>query len=178
VRSPEPDLDGAIPVSGRVLRLRTAGAKDLQPMLSTAQDLWLGIPDPAAVERAEFVVREFSRGGWDGHFGLARLVVEEESDALVAQICLIRRASCLEVTYGVAPAHRGRGIATGVLRFVTDRTLGPVTDRIEAIIDPRNHRSIRVVTKAGYAYAGTNSDDRDAGAARHPDLVYARELHR
>lgn len=138
-------------------------------MLATAQDLWLGIPDPNAARRAEFVVREFARG-WDGFFGLARVVVGEESDELVAQVCLIRRSpSRLEVTYGVAPEHRGRGIATAVLEFVTERALGPITDRIEAIIDPRNQASVRVVTKAGYRYAGRNSDHG------HSDLLYVRE---
>lgn len=59
-----------------------------------------------------------------------------------------------EVGVGVMPPARGRGIGTAVLRTVFERELGPAIVRIEALIDPDNSASMRMVAAAGMAFEG------------------------
>ncbi|MEQ4204335.1 GNAT family protein, partial [Actinopolymorpha sp. B9G3] len=138
----------------------------------------LGVPNPCPPERAEQVLAEFARG-WEGSFGLARFVVEHDTDEIIGLVSLTRHApSCVEVCYGVAPESRGRGLATTILQLITDRILhvDRLADRIEAVIDPKNAVSVRVATKAGFTYEGVRRSVIPATGQTCEDLLYVRTL--
>ena len=109
---------------------------------------------PAGAARR--VVSELSKG-WDGSFGLGRFVSPPESDEIHGLVCAVRRTpSTVEISYGIAPDQRGRGLATAVLdevaRYVLEQT-GWAT-RVEIVIAPANEASLRVAAKAGFVRDG------------------------
>jgi RimJ/RimL family protein N-acetyltransferase len=61
----------------------------------------------------------------------------------------------VELGYIVAPQARGRGVATAILRELTDWALGQVgAQRIVLIIDVDNRASARVAERCGYTREG------------------------
>jgi RimJ/RimL family protein N-acetyltransferase len=84
---------------------------------------------------------------------------------------IVRDAGELELGYIVASGARGRGVATGILRLLTDwafETTG--AERAFLIIDVENAASQRVAERCGYRHEGDMrsihlKDDRriDAG---------------
>lgn len=79
------------------------------------------------------------------------------------------------IRYGVAPAERGQGIATALLRLVTDWVFSNgIARRVEAVIGPANAASVRVVTKVGFRYEGTRRDIVEGTGAEFEDHVYVQ----
>jgi RimJ/RimL family protein N-acetyltransferase len=61
-----------------------------------------------------------------------------------------------ELAYVVAPAARGRGIATAALRLFSEWAFARLElTRLQLSIRPDNAASRRVAEKAGYTYEGT-----------------------
>lgn len=172
-------MDALLCVGNERFRLRQGRPSDFDAIMQHGEhpeSLWLGVPHPCPPERAEKVLAEFARG-WEGDFGLTRLVVDHHTDEIIGLVSLARHSSsCVEVSYGVAPGCRGSGLATSILRLVTDRVLrlDCLATRIEAVIDPTNLASIRVVTKVGYAYEGHRRSVVPATGQVCDDLVYVR----
>lgn len=144
-----------------------------------ADELWLGmlhVPHPCPEEQAAGMLSELMQG-WAGRYGLVRFVVDQRTDSVLGKIGLSRRSpSCLEVSYGIAGEYRCRGIATRVLRLVADVVLDRehLAERLEAVIDPKNPASVRVATKAGFAYDGMRRGVVPGNSLPFEDLVYAR----
>jgi RimJ/RimL family protein N-acetyltransferase len=66
-----------------------------------------------------------------------------------------RDGSTAELGYVVAPASRGRGVATRALRLLTDWAFGTLgTLRAELIISVENQASKRVAERVGYRREG------------------------
>jgi RimJ/RimL family protein N-acetyltransferase len=66
-----------------------------------------------------------------------------------------REAGELELGYIVAPGARGRGVATEILRLLTEWAFQDVqAQRIFLIIDVENRASSRVAERAGYRLEG------------------------
>lgn len=172
-------MNALLCIANEHFRLRPGRPSDFDAIMRHGdqpdESFWLGVPYPCPPERAEKVLAEFARG-WAGTFGLARLVVDH-ADEIIGLVSLARHSpSCIEVSYGIAPARRGRGLATSVVQLVTDRVLhvDQLADRMEAVIDPKNVVSIRVATKAGYAYEGRRRGVTPGTGQAYDDLLYVR----
>jgi spore coat polysaccharide biosynthesis protein SpsF len=87
-----------------------------------------------------------------------RLRVAEVAGEAVGTLRVDVTAAVGEVGIAVAPAHRGRGLATPMLRaLVADCAGDPQVVTLEAVVHPDNVASLRAFTRAGFAPVG----DRD-----------------
>jgi RimJ/RimL family protein N-acetyltransferase len=76
--------------------------------------------------------------------------------------------------YSVAPAHRGRGIASSALKALTAFTWTiPALHRIELYIEPWNSNSIRVAEASGFQREGLLRSHQEIGGTRRDMLLYA-----
>jgi ribosomal-protein-alanine N-acetyltransferase len=65
----------------------------------------------------------------------------------------------VEIGYGVAPAYRGRGVATEAVIALTELALAdPGVRAVVATTDPHNLSSMRVLEKAGFVRTGKEGD--------------------
>lgn len=164
-------------LEGEYWKLRPASTGDVDSIQRHGDhpdSSWLGVPSPCPRGRAEEVVRELGRG-WSGSFGLGRLVVAKADGAIIGLVSMQRRASsCIEICYGVAPAWRGRGLATELLLGLTTYVIEVAqwTTRVELVIDPSNAASQRVAVKAGYRPDGRRQGVVEGTGDRFDDLVF------
>jgi RimJ/RimL family protein N-acetyltransferase len=113
------------------------------------------VPAPPGFER-EWLER-YEEGRRDGtREGFA--IVDDDGTflGLALAFAIDREGRELELGYTVAPAARGRGVATEALRLLTEwavRELDVV--RIQLQISADNPSSKRVAERAGYVYEGT-----------------------
>ena len=76
----------------------------------------------------------------------------------------------IEVGYRLAKAYWGLGYATEAATAVRDLAFGQLNiERLIALVDPQNHRSIRVAEKLGM----THTDDVTLPGYSHADRVYS-----
>jgi RimJ/RimL family protein N-acetyltransferase len=82
-----------------------------------------------------------------------------------------------ELAYGVAPDHRGKGVATRSLRAVSDWLfdVALALNGVELRIDSSNVASRRVAEKAGFSYRGDVVQKVPTTGERYEDLLYVRE---
>ena len=99
------------------------------------------------------------------------------SDEIHGLVCVLRRTpASVEVSYGIAPDQRGRGLATAVLAEVTAYILDQ-TDwarRVEVVIAPINQASLRVAAKAGFVRDGRRRGTVPGSGVVYNDIVLAR----
>lgn len=69
----------------------------------------------------------------------------------------------VEIGYQVAPAHRGRGVATAAVRAWVDRARAAGVSRVVARTEPGALASARVLERAGFG-RDPDRDDPDDGA--------------
>jgi RimJ/RimL family protein N-acetyltransferase len=85
-------------------------------------------------------------------------VVDEDGGGFLgvgAAPVIDREAATLELGYVVAPAARGRGVATAALRLLTEWAFAEAgAERIELLISIDNHASKRVAERCGYVRDG------------------------
>jgi RimJ/RimL family protein N-acetyltransferase len=80
-----------------------------------------------------------------------------------------------EVGYWVAPAARGRGVATAALRLITDWALGPAgLRRVYAKIERTNTASIAVAVAAGYRAASDEAEYIEVKGRTRAYIEYRR----
>lgn len=161
-------------------RLRSAVPADVERVERaglSAGSLWIGVPHPCPPARARTVVDELGRG-WDGDFGLGRLVSPLDTDDIHGLVCVSRRTpTTVEVSYGIAPEQRGHGLATAVLAEVTAYVLGRPAwaSRVEVVVAPTNHASLRVAAKVGFVHDGRRQGTVPGTGVVYNDIVLARE---
>ena len=87
---------------------------------------------------------------------------EDETGEYLGEILLfVRTAEAAavgigEIAYVIAPAARGRGVATSAVRLLSEWAFSRLElQRLELSIRPDNLASRRVAEKAGYRYEGT-----------------------
>lgn len=168
----ELDLEGAV---WKLRRASTADVDSIQRHGDHPDSRWLGVPSPCPRDRAEEVVRELGRG-WAGAFGLGRLVVAKDGGEIIGLVSMQRHtASCIEICYGVAPAWRCRGLATDLLRGLTNHVeVEQWATRVELVIDPSNTASHRVAAKAGFHLEGTRQGVVEGTGVPFEDLVFVK----
>jgi RimJ/RimL family protein N-acetyltransferase len=114
VRAPsEPLSDGKVVV-------RLPHDRDVEALVrygddpDVAETIWVPIPTPCPRDVAAGRLAEF-RNGWEQEqrFGPALIIVTADTNEMIGVIFLrVRENESVELTYGVAPAFRNRGIAT------------------------------------------------------------------
>jgi RimJ/RimL family protein N-acetyltransferase len=67
----------------------------------------------------------------------------------------------VEIGYGMAPAFRGRGLATQGARGLTDEALAQGASRVSAFTSPGNTASWRLLRRIGYRRDGETIDPDD-----------------
>lgn len=152
------DGAGRFRISTARLRLRPVSTGDLEALYRIWTDpvvrrfFWDG--EVISKERAEAAVREGGEDFAKHGFGLW---VAEEGGRLIG-FCGLRHldyAPDVEVLYGFAPAHWGRGLATEVaaamLRYGFEEA---GLERIVGIADKENTASRRVLEKLGMTFDG------------------------
>ena len=93
---------------------------------------------------------------FDGEDRFAFAIVDAEEQFLGYAVTghVNRRDLEVELGYAVAPAARGRGVATETLRQLTQWAFDEGMQRVTALISPDNFASRRVAQKAGYTFEG------------------------
>ncbi|MGK5640723.1 GNAT family N-acetyltransferase [Streptomyces sp. URMC 126] len=97
---------------------------------------------------------------WLGEYG-HRLISERDSGLVVGSIGLFwpPTEGSLELGYGIAASHRGRGYATEATRALVAFALAaPGVHTVTAGAEPTNPASVRVLEKAGFRRTGTKGD--------------------
>jgi [ribosomal protein S5]-alanine N-acetyltransferase len=119
---------------------------------------WLRFIGDKGVRTLEEARRYIETGPFDSYAknGFGMLLVEQRADRAPAGLCGLVRRDVLpgpDLGYAFLPAYRGRGYAReaaeAVLRFARE-TAG--IDRVHAITDPTNARSIGVLEHFGFRF--------------------------
>jgi ribosomal-protein-alanine N-acetyltransferase len=94
--------------------------------------------------------------GFDGEHRFAFAIVDDGGQFLGYAVTgrVNREDLEVELGYAVAPAARGRGVATESLRQLTRWAFDQGMRRVTALISPDNLASTRVVVKVGYTFEG------------------------
>lgn len=163
------------------LRLRWPRADDAESIYAYAHDpdqeqtYWL----PIAFQPSREVVRQFVEElgkGWSGREGLAVIVAAPTSDTLIGLLTFSRwsEVDVAEVTYGVAPASRNRGVATHALELVAPWAFANLgLRRLELHINATHIVSQRVAAKAGFTRQSVVHARVPATGEEYDDIIYA-----
>ncbi|HPJ53041.1 MAG: GNAT family N-acetyltransferase [Flavobacteriales bacterium] len=117
----------------------------------------------SANESLSWVIADATTERMLGSIGLYRLKPEHDT---------------AEVGYQLHPDHWGKGFMTEALEAVTRHTLGPLGfHRIEAITDPRNTRSRRLLEGCGYLLEGITRESYVWEGIRTDSAIYSRLAH-
>lgn len=146
------------------LALRAVEARDLDAFFAQQRD-------PVARQMAAFTSADpDDRAAFDTHWRRIasdpRVVNRtiEFGGAVVGHVASFEQGGEREVTYWIARAHWGRGIATQALRLLMAEV---PTRPLHARAAADNAASIRVLTKCGFAVCGA---DRGFAAARGAEI--------
>lgn len=164
---------------GFTLRQMTLSDADVRGYLACHADedarlCFMSVPADTDAARAELeaVVPDERFWAIDVAGSFAGFVRLEVGDAPYADF----KAS---ISYGVARAYRGRGLATGAVTLVSNyalTTLGLV--RVEAVCRSFNTASARVLEKSGFAHEGTLRKNKrretENGVEYLDDMVWSR----
>jgi RimJ/RimL family protein N-acetyltransferase/ketosteroid isomerase-like protein len=137
---------------------------------------WVPLIAGIRLADAQALVRDWL-AGWQNRrsfHGPALVVVEADRDRLVGLVGLGDRGDgVVELTYGVAPDHRGRGHATRAARLAARWLLRErLADEVELRIDPGHAASQRVAVAAGFAPAGTVTSRVPVTGESYTDLRF------
>jgi RimJ/RimL family protein N-acetyltransferase len=145
------------------LHLRPYSAADIEPVRAACQDpaiqRWIPVPVPYEREHAAHFVEQHSEEGWLAGTGHSFAILDSVTAELLGSIGLPRQdpaAQVGEVGYWIAPAARGRGIATQATTAVAGWAFGSLgIARLEWMAEVGNAASRRVAERAGFTIEGT-----------------------
>ena len=87
----------------------------------------------------------------------------------------LREHDSIELTYGVAPAFRNRGVATAAAVLVSGWCLEELAAaRVELRVGKNNRASQRVAAKAGFSREGIVRSHLAATGMDYEDLLFVR----
>ena len=133
------------------------------------------IPEPVPPDFARTWLARYEDGRADGtREAFAALGDDGELLGLGLVPTLDRDAGEAEIGYIVAAEHRGRGVASAILREVTAWAFAQGIARAELFIDVRNPASERVAQRAGYVREGTLRSVHHKGGLRIDATVWSR----
>lgn len=163
-------------VGGLVLRPPAASDAAEALALVLDPDVRHWNPCPAVVDLAS--ARAWCQRGGDWTTGDHATFTIEAGAAYAGNVSLHSidsEQSSGSIGYRIAPAHRGRGIATAAVDAVTSfafAELGLV--RVQLLHAVPNEASCRVAVKAGFAHEGTLRSSGDYDGVRHDEHVHGR----
>lgn len=131
----------------------------------------IGVPWPPSAAVAEF------RRGWNGRFGLTLAITGPPDQHLRGVLHLgLTAPEAVEVSYGVAPQHRGQGLATRAVRLAEPWVFAQVpATRVEIVVAAGGVHGLasrRVAENAGFFYATRRCSHAAATGAQYDDPVY------
>jgi RimJ/RimL family protein N-acetyltransferase/ketosteroid isomerase-like protein len=137
---------------------------------------WAPLPADATQADCQAVVSDWL-AGWRNErsfHGPALIITATGGVALAGLIGLGGRGGrVVELSYGVAPDHRGRGYATSAARLAGQWLLHEGhADVVELRIDPAHAVSQRIAVTAGFSPAGTAGPHADAAGNVLEDLRF------
>ena len=150
------------------LRLRPLAASDLDALCAIAADpqVMAHVGDGVPLSRAATAlwINNAAASLMMSEVG-SRAVVLRDSDALIGWVGLIPTPAPnrLEIIYGFARAHWGRGYATEAAGAVLDAA---ALGEVDATIDPENAASRRVLKKLGFCELAMEDDEYGLPALR------------
>lgn len=142
-----------------------------------AETIWVPIPTPCPRDVAAALLAEF-RSGWEpaNHFGPILIIADADTDEMIGVIFLrLREQDSIELTYGVAPGFRNRGVATAAAVLVSGWCLHDLAAaRVELRVGHSNLASQRVAAKAGFSREGIVRSHVAATGMDYEDLLFVR----
>src|SRR5262249_34683355 len=135
------------------------------------------IPTPCPRDVGAARLADFEHG-WEqeNRFGPAPIVAAADTDEMLGVIILrVREHDSIELTYGVAPAFRNRGIATAAAVLVGGWCLEErAAARVELRVGQSNLASQRVAAKAGFSREGIVRSHVAATGLGYDDHLFVR----
>src|SRR5262249_11275032 len=115
------------PLSDGKVVVRLPHARDVEALVrygddpDVAETIWVPIPTPCPSDVAAARLAEFEHGlAHEGLCAAALIIAAADTDEMIGVIFLrVREHDSIELTYGVAPAYRNRGIATAAAVLVS-----------------------------------------------------------
>ena len=134
------------------------------------------IPEPTPPDFAETWLGSYERGREDGtREAFAALGDEGEFLGLALVPRIEREAQTAELGYIVAPAARGRGVATATLGLLTEWAFAELDMlRLELLIESSNEPSKRVAERNGYRREGVLRSFYVKPGVRHDVEMWSR----
>jgi RimJ/RimL family protein N-acetyltransferase len=114
------------------------------------------VPDPTPADFAQQWLAIYEAGRRDGtREGFAVFDGEGAFVGVALAVGIDRGEGEAELGYMVAPTARGRGMATAMLRALTEWAFAETgVERIRLVVDVENPASLRVAERAGYVREG------------------------
>jgi RimJ/RimL family protein N-acetyltransferase len=141
---------------------------------------WTTVPVAfTAEEGLAFIRRQWGRA--NSGEGLSFALADAASGEAVGLVVLLlepRRPGVAETGYWVIPRARGRGLATRAVRLASAWALGDAgLARIQALVEPENEASQRVLRAAGFQSEGVLRSYLGTGGRRADAVVFSRITH-
>ena len=138
---------------------------------------YIGRPRATSRADAEALIDRMQRERQAGE-SLGWVVADGTTERMIGSIGLYRlkpEHDTAEVGYQLQPDHWGRGYMAEALEAVPRHALGPLGfHRIEAITDPRNARSRRLLERCGYELEGITRESYVWEGMRFDSAIYGR----
>ena len=138
---------------------------------------YIGRPRATSRADAEALIDRMQRERQAGE-SLGWVVADGTTERMIGSIGLYRlkpEHDTAEVGYQLHPDHWGRGYMAEALEAVTRHALGPLGfHRIEAITDPRNAGSRRLLERCGYELEGITRESYVWEGMRFDSAIYGR----
>ena len=142
-----------------------------------AETIWIPVPTPCPRDVAAARLAEF-RNGWEqeNRFGPALIIAGADTEKMIGVVFVrVREHDSVELTCGVAPAFRNRGVATAAAVLVSGWCLEELAaTRVELRIGQSNLASQRVAAKAGFSAEGIVRSHVAATGTDYEDLLFVR----
>jgi RimJ/RimL family protein N-acetyltransferase len=173
-----------VPLTDGTVLLRFANQRDGAAVYGYGQDpdleetVWLPIPFPCPRDVADRIVQEF-RLGWGGRHGLTLVITTPPDDNLRGVLHLsVHPVGVGEISYGIAPPYRGRGLAGRAVRLLAAWAFAQLgLSRLEIVVTASGIHGLasrRVAEKAGFVYAGLRRSHIPATSCDYEDPLYVR----
>jgi RimJ/RimL family protein N-acetyltransferase len=171
-----------VPLSDGIVVLRQPQNADAAALYAygqesdVAQTRWLPLRLGCSRAEARRLVRVFQQG-WDSPFGLTLVVTAPPSPNPCGVIHMsLPEPNCGEIGYGIAPAYRGRGLATRAVRLLMGWALAELgLMRLEICVTAQGGHGLasqRVAEKAGFVYEGRRQSVVPATSCSYADPLY------
>jgi RimJ/RimL family protein N-acetyltransferase len=177
-------VEAPSPLSDNGITVRVPDEGDIDVLAEYApgaveHGIWLpttGRLDVAPTTWATWFVQEL-RLGWTafgGRYG-GGLVAAFGDEPVAAYLNFIpHEPEVVELCYGVAPAHRGRGLASAAARLAADWALSAQYRTVELHISSEHAESQRVAAKAGFRRSRQVTKHVAATGESYEDIIFVR----